>query len=101
MAELEIKPSAAMRLRVAGLMLCALAITALLVGLLTDWGAGIFTRKTNLKTFMPDATGLEVGSPVPYGWNPDRKNQVDFDFGEARYPEGSPRGSAGGDEISS
>jgi phospholipid/cholesterol/gamma-HCH transport system substrate-binding protein len=64
MTELEIKPSAGMLMRVAGLMLCALAITAVLVGLLTDWGAGFFAHKTNLKTYMPDATGLEVDSPV-------------------------------------
>jgi phospholipid/cholesterol/gamma-HCH transport system substrate-binding protein len=64
MAELEIKPTSAMKLRVSGVMACAGVITGVLVWLLTGGGAGLFARKVNLKTYMPDATGLEVGGPV-------------------------------------
>jgi phospholipid/cholesterol/gamma-HCH transport system substrate-binding protein len=64
MAELEIKASLGMRARVAGLMLGAFVIAGVLVWLLTGGGVGLFARKSDVKTFMPDATGLEIGSPV-------------------------------------
>ena len=45
-------------------MFSAGAIVAVLVWLLTDGGAGLFAGKVDMKTYMPDATGLEVGAPV-------------------------------------
>ena len=64
MAELEIKPTSGMRVRVVLVMLCAASIAFVLVWLLTGGGLGLFARKTDISTFMPDATGLEIGSPV-------------------------------------
>ena len=64
MAELEIKPTAAARLRVTGVMLAAAAISAVVVWLLTGGGVGLLAPKVDLKTFMPDATGLAMDSPV-------------------------------------
>lgn len=64
MAELEIKPTSAMILRVSSIAGCAGVIVAVLVWLLTDGGAGLFARKVNMKTYMPDATGLVIGGPV-------------------------------------
>jgi len=53
-----------MILRVSTVMFSAGAIVAVLVWLLTDGGAGLFAGKVDMKTYMPDATGLEVGAPV-------------------------------------
>lgn len=64
MAELEIKPTSAMLLRVAGLIVTSLAVVSVLVWLLTGGGVGLFARKVDMRTFMPDATGLELGAPV-------------------------------------
>ena len=64
MAELEIKPTSAMILRVLSVLASATAIVAVLVWLLTGGGAGLFARKVNMKTYMPDATGLSVRAPV-------------------------------------
>ena len=64
MAELEIKPTSAMILRVLGVLTSATVIAAVLVWLLTGGGTGLFARKVNMKTYMPDATGLAVGAPV-------------------------------------
>lgn len=64
MAELEIKPTAAMRLRVAGVIAAGLAGIAILSFLLAGGGSELFTRKTTLTTYMPDATGLTTDSVV-------------------------------------
>ncbi len=64
MAELEIKPTAAMIQKVAAVILSATAMVAVLVWLLTGGGVGLLEGKVNMKTFMPDATGLQVGGPV-------------------------------------
>lgn len=64
MAELEIKPTSSMILHVSSVMGAAAVITAVLVWLLTGGGAGLFARKVNMKTYMPDATGLAVTAPV-------------------------------------
>ena len=64
MAELEIKPTSGMIVRVSAVAIFALAIVAELVWLLTGGGVGLFEEKVNMKTYMPDATGLEIGAPV-------------------------------------
>lgn len=64
MAELEIKPTSAMILRVAGLILSSAMMVGVLVWLLTGGGVGLLARKVDMKTYMPDATGLELGAPV-------------------------------------
>ncbi len=64
MAELEIKPTSAMIMRVASVLVSAVVIVAVLVWLLTGGGAGLFARKVSMKTYMPDATGLSVDAPV-------------------------------------
>jgi phospholipid/cholesterol/gamma-HCH transport system substrate-binding protein len=64
MAELEIKPTAAMKLRVLSVLASAAVIVGVLVWVLTDGGAGLFAHKVNMKTYMPDATGLSVDAPV-------------------------------------
>jgi MlaD protein len=64
MAELEIKPTSGMKSRVAGVMVIATALVGVLVWLLTGGGVGLFARKVDLRTYMPDATGLAVDAPV-------------------------------------
>ena len=64
MAELEIKPTSRMILRVAAVMVFATALVGVIVWLLTGGGVGLFARKVDLRTYMPDATGLSVGAPV-------------------------------------
>ena len=64
MTELEIKPTASARLRVAAVIIAAALIAAEVVWLLTGGGVGLFAPKAELKTFMPDATGLAINSPV-------------------------------------
>ncbi len=64
MAELEIKPTPPMITRVAGVILSALTLVGILVWLLTGGGAGLFARKVDLKTYLPDATGLGAGAAV-------------------------------------
>src|ERR1022692_443677 len=64
MAELEIKPTSAMILRVSSVLFSAAVIVGVLVWLLTGGGAGLFAREVNMKTYMPDATGLSVDAPV-------------------------------------
>ena len=53
-----------MIVRVAGVILSSGAIVGVLVWLLTGGGVGLFARKADVRTFMPDATGLEAGAPV-------------------------------------
>jgi len=64
MAELEIKPTASARLRVAGVIASAGTLIGVIVWLLTGGGVGLFARKVDVKTYIPDATGLSVGAPV-------------------------------------
>jgi phospholipid/cholesterol/gamma-HCH transport system substrate-binding protein len=64
MAELEIKPTSSMILKVSGVILSSGALVGVLVWLLTGGGVGLFARKVDLKTYLPDATGLGVGAPV-------------------------------------
>jgi ABC-type transporter Mla subunit MlaD len=64
MAELEIKPSAGLLQRVAGVVLFAAGITAWLIYLLTAGGGEILGPKATLVTYMPDSEGLAVNSPV-------------------------------------
>jgi phospholipid/cholesterol/gamma-HCH transport system substrate-binding protein len=64
MAELEIKPSVASRVRVSVVILCAAAITGTLVFLLSGGGADSFSRKATISTYMPDVTGLARNSEV-------------------------------------
>lgn len=64
MAELEIKPTSSAVLRVIGLFACAATIVAILIYLLTGGGTRLFAEKVDVRTFLPDATGLEAGAPV-------------------------------------
>ena len=62
MAELEIKPTAKMRLRVAALIWIAIGISAVEMYLLA--GSDLFARRTTLTTFLPDAAGVSTDSEV-------------------------------------
>jgi phospholipid/cholesterol/gamma-HCH transport system substrate-binding protein len=64
MAELEIKPTRQMILKSAALIFSAAAIVGVLVWLLTGGGVGLFEKKVELKSYLPDATGLGVGGQV-------------------------------------
>ena len=64
MAELEIKPSPKMMSKIGLLAASALTIVGVLIWLLTGGGIGLFADKIDVKTYMPDATGLGVGGPV-------------------------------------
>jgi phospholipid/cholesterol/gamma-HCH transport system substrate-binding protein len=58
MVELEIKPTAAAKTRVAVVILSALAIGGTLVFLLTGGGRVLFASHTTIYTYVPDAAGL-------------------------------------------
>lgn len=62
MAELEIKPTSGMRLRVLGIIVAGIAISLTLVYLLL--GGDFFAQRTTITTYMPDATGLDTTSEV-------------------------------------
>src|SRR6185312_8269939 len=64
MAELEIKPTPKMLSKIGLLIGSALTIVGALVWLLTGGGIGLFASKIDVRTYMPDATGLGVGGPV-------------------------------------
>jgi len=64
MAELEIKPTPAARLRVLGTISCAALIFGVLAFLLTGGGRNFFEEKATIYTYMPDVTGLGVKSEV-------------------------------------
>jgi phospholipid/cholesterol/gamma-HCH transport system substrate-binding protein len=64
MAELEIKPSPKMMGRIGLLAGSAATLVAVLVWLLTGGGVGLLAHKVDIKTYMPDATGLGAGAPV-------------------------------------
>ncbi len=62
MADLEIKPSRAARLRVDAVAVIAVVILTLLIYLLAGGGENLFARRTTLTSFLPEATGLVSGS---------------------------------------
>jgi phospholipid/cholesterol/gamma-HCH transport system substrate-binding protein len=64
MVELEIRPSGAAQVRVALVILAAIAITLILMWLLTGGGTALFSPHTTLTTFVADAAGLAKGSEV-------------------------------------
>ncbi len=64
MAELEIKPSSAMKARVAGVILVGTAISLVLVYLLVGGGSDLFARRTTLITYRSDSGGLNTNSEV-------------------------------------
>jgi phospholipid/cholesterol/gamma-HCH transport system substrate-binding protein len=64
MAELEIKPTARMRLRVLALIAAAAGISLVLMYLLVGGGRDFFAQRTTLTTYMPDAAGITGDSEV-------------------------------------
>ena len=64
MAELEIKPTPAMRMRVAVLVLIGAALSSTEMYLLAGGAGDFFDRKTTLITYMPDADGVTTESEV-------------------------------------
>jgi phospholipid/cholesterol/gamma-HCH transport system substrate-binding protein len=64
MAELEIKPTARMRLRVFALFAVGTFLALVLMYLLVGGGQDFFARRTTLTTYMPDAGGVINGSEV-------------------------------------
>jgi len=64
MAELEIKPTPRMRLRVFALIGTGAGISFLLMYLLVGGGQDFFARRTTLTTYMPDASGITEDSEV-------------------------------------
>ncbi|MDP9052955.1 MAG: MlaD family protein [Acidobacteriota bacterium] len=64
MAELEIKPTPGIRLRVTGLVVVAVAISMMLVYLLVGGGQDFFARRATLTTYIPDASGITPDSEV-------------------------------------
>ncbi len=57
------------------------AIAGVLVWLLTGGGVGLFARKVDMKTFMPDATGLLCrGRPRAAQWNSGGRGEKYRDF---------------------
>jgi ABC-type transporter Mla subunit MlaD len=64
MAELEIKPTPTMRLRVLALVCTAISLSFVLIYLLVGGGQDFFARHTTLTTYMPDAAGITKDSEV-------------------------------------
>jgi ABC-type transporter Mla subunit MlaD len=64
MAQLEIKPTPQMRLRVFVLIAAGAALSFVLMYLLVGGGADLFARRTTLTAYMPDAAGIAVGDEV-------------------------------------
>jgi len=64
MAELEIKPTARMRLRVFALVAAATGISLVLMYLLVGGGRDFFAQRTTLTTYMPDSDGITPDSEV-------------------------------------
>jgi len=64
MAELEIKPTAEMRLRVLALVAAATGISLVLMYLLVGGGRDFFAQRTTLTAYMPDAAGINGDSEV-------------------------------------
>lgn len=64
MAQLEIKPTADMRLRVLTVAVAAVFISSVLIFLLAGGTADLFAPRATLTTYMPDAAGLARGGEV-------------------------------------
>jgi len=64
MAELEIKPTPAMRMRVCIVVLIGAFISSTEMYLLAGGAGDFFDRKTTLTTYMPDAEGVTTESEV-------------------------------------
>jgi phospholipid/cholesterol/gamma-HCH transport system substrate-binding protein len=64
MAELEIKPTPAMRMRVCLIVLIGAVISSTEMYLLAGGAGDFFDRKTTLTTYMPDAAGVTSESEV-------------------------------------
>lgn len=64
MVALEIKPSLGARVRVSAVIVIAILIALVLVYYLSGGGGEVFTRKSVLLTFMPNAAGVTRKSPV-------------------------------------
>lgn len=64
MADLEIKPTPRMRLRVFAVIAAAAGISFVLMYLLVGGGADFFARRTTLTTYMPDAAGITEDAEV-------------------------------------
>jgi phospholipid/cholesterol/gamma-HCH transport system substrate-binding protein len=64
MAELEIKPTPQMRLRVFALIATGAGISFVLMYLLVGGGGDFFARRTTLTTYMPDGAGLAAADEV-------------------------------------
>jgi phospholipid/cholesterol/gamma-HCH transport system substrate-binding protein len=64
MAQLEIKPTPRMRLRVVAVIAAGACISFVLMYLLVGGGGDFFARRTTLTTYMPDAAGIAVGDEV-------------------------------------
>jgi phospholipid/cholesterol/gamma-HCH transport system substrate-binding protein len=62
MAELEIKPTAKMRLRIAGVIWIGIGLLALQMYLLA--GPDLLARRATLTTYLPDAAGVTTDSEV-------------------------------------
>jgi phospholipid/cholesterol/gamma-HCH transport system substrate-binding protein len=63
-AQLEIKPTAGMAIRVMALIGSALLLALFLSFLLLGGGTDLFAQRATLTTYMPDATGLSTDSEV-------------------------------------
>ena len=63
-AQLEIKPSAFMQLRVMAVIVAALGGAGQLTYLLIGGGGDLLAQRTTITTYMPDATGLSGESEV-------------------------------------
>ena len=64
MAELEIKPTPAMRMRVCLIVVIGMFISSTEMYLLAGGAGNAFDRKTTLTTYMPDASGVTTASEV-------------------------------------
>jgi phospholipid/cholesterol/gamma-HCH transport system substrate-binding protein len=64
MADLEIKPTPRMRVRVFAVIAAAASISFVLMYLLVGGGADFFARRTTLTTYMPDAAGISEDAEV-------------------------------------
>jgi phospholipid/cholesterol/gamma-HCH transport system substrate-binding protein len=64
MAELEIKPTPRMRLRVFAVAASGAAISFVLMYLLVGGGQDFFAQRTTLTTYMPDAAGIAPDAEV-------------------------------------
>src|SRR5665213_786304 len=64
MAELEIKPTAAIRTRVAAVIWSGIGLLAVLMYLLVGGGGDFFARRTTVTAYMPDAAGITAGAEV-------------------------------------